>query len=89
MATKAEREHMGSVAALGCIVCRNLGFGASPAEVSLLSVSYAIADDPLTCAVWARAGLELVQTLRGDRRGSRRAERGSELFTLRRCQAGQ
>lgn len=33
MATKAEREHIGSVAALGCIVCRNLGFGASPAEV--------------------------------------------------------
>ena len=33
MATKAERDHMGAVAALGCIVCRNLGFGASPAEV--------------------------------------------------------
>lgn len=33
MATKAEREHMGAVAALGCIVCRNLGFGDSPAEV--------------------------------------------------------
>ena len=33
MATKAERDHMGAVAALGCIVCRNLGFGATPAEV--------------------------------------------------------
>ena len=33
MATKAERDHMGAVAAMGCIVCRNLGFGASPAEV--------------------------------------------------------
>ena len=33
MTTKAERVHMGAVAALGCIVCRNLGFGASPAEV--------------------------------------------------------
>ena len=33
MATKAEREHMGAVAAMGCIVCRNLGLGASPAEV--------------------------------------------------------
>ena len=33
MATKAERDHMGAVAALGCVVCRNLGFGASPAEV--------------------------------------------------------
>lgn len=29
----AEREHMGRVASLGCCVCRNLGFGASPAEV--------------------------------------------------------
>ena len=33
MTTKSERDHMGAVAALGCIVCRNLGFGASPAEV--------------------------------------------------------
>lgn len=33
MATKAERDHMGAVAALGCVVCRNLGFGVSPAEV--------------------------------------------------------
>ena len=33
MATKAERDHMGAVAALGCVVCRNLGFGATPAEV--------------------------------------------------------
>ena len=33
MATKAERDHMGAVAALGCVVCRNLGFGGTPAEV--------------------------------------------------------
>ena len=33
MATKAERDHMGAVATLGCVVCRNLGFGATPAEV--------------------------------------------------------
>ena len=33
MATKAERDHMGAVAALGCVVCRNLGFGATPSEV--------------------------------------------------------
>lgn len=33
MATKAERDHMGAVAAMGCVVCRNLGFGATPAEV--------------------------------------------------------
>ena len=33
MSTKAERNHMGAVAALGCVVCRNLGFGETPAEV--------------------------------------------------------
>jgi hypothetical protein len=32
-ATKAEREHMGVVAGLYCIVCRNLRLGESPAEV--------------------------------------------------------
>lgn len=32
-APKAEREHMGIVAGLFCVVCRNLGFGESPAEV--------------------------------------------------------
>jgi hypothetical protein len=31
--TKAEREHMGVVAGLYCIVCRNLRRGESPAEV--------------------------------------------------------
>ncbi|WP_331708649.1 Ref family recombination enhancement nuclease [Pandoraea sputorum] len=32
-AKKAEREHMGVIAGLCCIVCRNLGYGESPAEV--------------------------------------------------------
>jgi len=32
-ASKAEREHMGIVAGLCCVVCRNLGYGDSPAEV--------------------------------------------------------
>lgn len=32
-ATKAEREYMGIVAGLYCIVCRNLHLGESPAEV--------------------------------------------------------
>lgn len=32
-ATAAERRYMGRVAELGCIVCRNAGFGATPAEV--------------------------------------------------------
>jgi hypothetical protein len=31
--TKAEREHMGVVAGLYCVVCRNLRLGESPAEV--------------------------------------------------------
>lgn len=32
-ATTIEREYMSVVAGLACIVCRNLGFGESPAEV--------------------------------------------------------
>lgn len=31
--TRAEREHMDRVAALGCIVCRNLSYGYSPAII--------------------------------------------------------
>jgi len=31
--TKAEEKHMGRVAALGCVVCRNLGHGPTPAQV--------------------------------------------------------
>lgn len=33
MTTKAERRHMDAVARLGCIVCRNLGYGPTPAEI--------------------------------------------------------
>lgn len=32
-ATKAERDYMGRVAALGCVVCRLMGMGATPAQV--------------------------------------------------------
>lgn len=31
--TKAEKLHLSRVAALGCIVCRNLDYGESPAEI--------------------------------------------------------
>lgn len=31
--TKAEQQHLDRVAALGCIVCRNLGLGETPAEI--------------------------------------------------------
>ena len=30
---KAEKEHLSKVASVGCIVCRNIGFGESPAEI--------------------------------------------------------
>ena len=33
MTTKAERVHMGRVAALGCYLCRHLGLGDTPAQV--------------------------------------------------------
>jgi hypothetical protein len=32
-ATSAERKHMGRVAELGCVLCRHLGLGVTPAEV--------------------------------------------------------
>lgn len=32
-ATKAEKKHMGDVAALGCFICRRLGYGPTPAQV--------------------------------------------------------
>jgi hypothetical protein len=31
--TKAEQAHMSKVAALGCVVCRNLGYGETPAAI--------------------------------------------------------
>ncbi|TNV22848.1 hypothetical protein FH968_02060 [Buttiauxella sp. B2] len=30
---KAEREHLSRIASTGCIVCRNLGYGETPAEI--------------------------------------------------------
>lgn len=33
MTTKAEKDHMGRVAALGCVVCRNNGFIGTPPEI--------------------------------------------------------
>ena len=30
---KHDRKHMGRVAELGCVICRRMGFGPSPAEV--------------------------------------------------------
>lgn len=33
MASKAEKRHMGRVAELGCVLCRRLGLGDTPAQV--------------------------------------------------------
>jgi hypothetical protein len=33
VSTKAEHQHMGRVAALGCYLCRELGHGPTPAQV--------------------------------------------------------
>lgn len=33
MSTAAEKRYMGAVASLGCILCRHLGLGETPAEV--------------------------------------------------------
>ena len=32
-APRADREHMGRVASLGCMLCQHLGYGETPAEV--------------------------------------------------------
>lgn len=42
--SKASKAHMGRVAALGCILCRELGYGESPAEVHHLFDSAARSD---------------------------------------------
>jgi hypothetical protein len=41
--TKAEREHLSRVAALGCIVCRQLGHGETPAELHHIRTGHGIA----------------------------------------------
>jgi len=33
MSTKAEKAYMGRVAAIGCLICRELGYDDSPAEI--------------------------------------------------------
>jgi len=33
MVTKSEKEHYGKVARLGCILCRYLGYGETPAQI--------------------------------------------------------
>lgn len=42
MSTKAEKQWMSDVSALGCVVCRNLGFGESPAEIHHLKTGCGI-----------------------------------------------
>lgn len=38
--TKSEKEHIGAVAALGCIVCINQRFGQTPAEIHHIREGY-------------------------------------------------
>ena len=40
--TRADREHLSRVAELGCIVCRNLGIGYSPAVVHHIRDGYGV-----------------------------------------------
>lgn len=42
--SKASKEHMGRVADLGCILCKHLGWGPTPAEVHHLFDSAARSD---------------------------------------------
>ncbi len=32
-ATRSDKDYMGRAAALGCVLCRRLGYGATPAEI--------------------------------------------------------
>ena len=41
--TKREREYMGKVAALGCVVCRNAGYGETPAELHHIRIGQGLA----------------------------------------------
>ncbi len=43
MSTKAEKQWMSDASALGCVVCRNLGHGKSPAEIHHLRTGNGIA----------------------------------------------
>ena len=45
-ATRAEREYMGRVAALGCYVCRTLGYGPTPAIVHHVRMQQGMASRP-------------------------------------------
>lgn len=43
MSIRAEREYMGRVAALGCYLCRHLGYGDTPAQVHHLREGHGMA----------------------------------------------
>ena len=42
VANKAEKQWMSDLSALGCVVCRNLGHGESPAEIHHLKIGCGI-----------------------------------------------
>lgn len=46
--TKDDKRWLEDVASLGCVVCRNLGYGATPAEVHHIRKGQGIAHAPTT-----------------------------------------
>ena len=42
MSTKVEKQWLNDAASLGCVVCRNLGHGESPAEIHHLRTGYGL-----------------------------------------------
>lgn len=46
--TKDDKDWLSDVAELGCIVCRNLGFGSTPAEIHHIRTGQALASAQIT-----------------------------------------
>ncbi|MCW7556510.1 Ref family protein [Endozoicomonas gorgoniicola] len=42
--TRAEKKHLSDVAALGCIACRRMGYGETPAEVHHITSGYGMGE---------------------------------------------
>ena len=42
--TMEEKQHLSDVASLGCIVCRNMGYGSTPAEIHHITSGYGMGE---------------------------------------------
>lgn len=49
--TKAERKHLSAIAEQGCVLCRHLGYGATPAEIHHLRHGMGLAQRNSNCNV--------------------------------------